>query len=182
MLTADNQWGGNPLRNHNLGVLPWNEANKIPTLSHWLSDILPFYTCCLWQGEQSQGCQNYRFERRASQDCVGYQPPAGATVFGDPHVYTFDGYPYTFNGKGEYVLVRADTPRVKLDVQGRFEQAPNSPYGEVKASMLTAVVAKDNVSSTVEVSITYRVTRNGHFEPFLAFLSISSGHPDPLGI
>ena len=47
-----------------------------------------------------------RFERRASQDCVGYQPPGGATVFGDPHVYTFDGLPYTFNGKGEFVLVR----------------------------------------------------------------------------
>jgi hypothetical protein len=45
-----------------------------------------------------------------------------ATVFGDPHVYTFDNQAYTFNGMGEYVLVRANTPRVKLDVQGRFEQ------------------------------------------------------------
>ena len=26
---------------------------------------------------------------------------------------------------GEYVLVRADSPRVKLDVQGRFEQVRN---------------------------------------------------------
>ena len=43
-------------------------------------------------------------------------------MFGDPHFYTFDGMAYTFNGKGEYVLVRADSPRVKLDVQGRFEQ------------------------------------------------------------
>ena len=34
-----------------------------------------------------------------------------ATVFGDPHVYTFDGLEYTFNGKGEYVMVRADSPR-----------------------------------------------------------------------
>ena len=64
-------------RNHNLGLLPWNEANKIPTLSHWISDVIPFYPCCLWQEEQSVGCQRYRFERRASQDCVGYQPPGG---------------------------------------------------------------------------------------------------------
>ena len=40
-----------------------------------------------------------------------------ATVFGDPHVYTFDHMDYTFNGLGEYVLVRADSPRVKIDVQ-----------------------------------------------------------------
>ena len=61
-------------------------------------------------------------ERRSSQDCVGYQPPGGGAVFGDPHFYTFDGMPYTFNGKGEFVLARANSPRVKLDVQGRFEQ------------------------------------------------------------
>ncbi len=122
MMTADNKWGGNPLRYHNLGLLPWNEANKIPTLSHYLSDVLPFYSCCLWQDEQSTGCNTYRFERRMSQDCVGYQPPGGGAVFGDPHFYTFDGMPYTFNGKGEFVLVRSDSPEVKLDVQGRFEQ------------------------------------------------------------
>ena len=46
-------------------------------------------------------------------------------MFGDPHLYTFDGLPYTFNGKGEFVLVRANTPRVKVDVQGRFEQVCN---------------------------------------------------------
>lgn len=186
MMSTDNRWGGKPRRNHNLGVLPWNEANKIPTLSHFLSDVAPFYYCCLWQEEQSPGCQLFRYERRASQDCVGYQPPGGgerstppvsicsgtcwlsganvsghvcvcvhspaATVFGDPHVYTFDGLEYTFNGKGEFVLVRANSPRVKLDVQGRFEQVWNSPYGEVKASTLTAIAAKDNTSSTVEVS------------------------------
>ena len=134
------------MRSHNLGVLPWNEANKIPSLSHWLQDISPFYPCCMWQDEQSGGCQTYRFERRASQDCVGYLPPGGgkcgdiytrlkyksfdvkfilvsATVFGDPHVYTFDNQAFTFNGLGEYVLVRANSPKVKLDVQGRFEQA-----------------------------------------------------------
>ena len=147
MMTSDNKWGGKPMRSHNLGVLPWNEANKIPSLSHWLQDISPFYPCCMWQDEQSGGCQTYRFERRASQDCVGYLPPGGgkypnigprvssysrklflATVFGDPHVYTFDNQAFTFNGLGEYVLVRANSPKVKLDVQGRFEQASGSTY------------------------------------------------------
>ena len=55
MMTSDNKWGGNPMRNHNLGLLPWNEANKIPTLSHWLADVIPFYPCCMWQDEQSNG-------------------------------------------------------------------------------------------------------------------------------
>jgi hypothetical protein len=36
-------------------------------------------------------------------------------------------------------------------LQGRFEQVNDSPYGTVMASMLTAVAARDNVSSTVEV-------------------------------
>ena len=72
---------------------------------------------------------------------MGYVPPGGgeifykhfysdkknsfyilATVFGDPHVYTFDNRAFTFNGLGEYVLVRSNSPKVKFDVQGRFEQ------------------------------------------------------------
>ncbi|CAL8149102.1 unnamed protein product [Orchesella dallaii] len=94
----------------------------------------------------------FRFERRASQNCVGYQPPAIATIFGDPHIYTFDGLPYTFNGRGEFVLVKAKTDRHKLDVQGRFEQLPDSLItGEVKATLLTAIAAKDNELVTVEV-------------------------------
>ena len=63
MMTSDNKWGGKPMRSHNLGVLPWNEAAKIPTLSHWLQDVSPFYPCCVWQSEQSGGCQTYRWSR-----------------------------------------------------------------------------------------------------------------------
>ena len=54
---------------------------KVPTLSHWHLDVMPFYFCCLWQEESSEDCNAFRFERRASQDCVGYQPPgAGKTL------------------------------------------------------------------------------------------------------
>jgi hypothetical protein len=51
--------------------------------------------------------------------CLIFLHICAATVFGDPHIYTFDHLDYTFNGLGEYVLLRADSPRVKLDVQVR---------------------------------------------------------------
>lgn len=47
-----------------------------------------------------------RFERRPSQDCVAYQPPGVAGIFGDPHIVTFDDLQYTFNGKGTYIIDR----------------------------------------------------------------------------
>jgi len=75
MMSYDQKWGSRPRRSHNLGFLPWNEANKVPTLSQWFHDVIPFYTCCLWQDEQAVGCETLRFERRPSQDCVAYQSP-----------------------------------------------------------------------------------------------------------
>ncbi|KAG8228908.1 hypothetical protein J437_LFUL011156 [Ladona fulva] len=153
MLTYDQQWGSRPQRSHNLGFLPWNEANKVPTLSQWFHDVVPFYLCCYWQEEQAVGCETFRFERRPTQDCVAYQPPSVATVFGDPHIITFDDLEYTFNGKGEFVLVHANTEKNKLDVQGRFEQLLPNIYGEVRATQLTAIAAKDNTSATIEVRL-----------------------------
>lgn len=153
MLSYDQQWGSKPSRCHNLGYIPWTEANKVPTLSHWFHDMAPFYSCCLWQDEQAVGCETYRFERRPSQDCIGYQPPGVATVFGDPHVITFDNLPYTFNGKGEFVLLRTDTPKLKLDVQGRFEQVSKNYLGEVRATQLTSVAAQGNNSAVIEVRL-----------------------------
>lgn len=65
-----------------------------------------------------------------------------ATVFGDPHFITFDDLDYTFNGKGEFVLVHSDTDKHRLDVQARFEQVERNIYGPVMATRLTSVVGK----------------------------------------
>ncbi|KAK3909063.1 Protein mesh [Frankliniella fusca] len=153
MMSYDQMWGSRPHRSHNLGVLPWNEANKVPTLSQWYNDMIPFYHCCMWQDEQAVGCETFRFERRPTQDCVSYQPPEVASVFGDPHVVTFDNLQYTFNGKGEFVLVHVDTQKQRLDVQARFEQMPPNLYGPVPATQLTSIAAQDNSSTVVEVRI-----------------------------
>ncbi|XP_011160726.2 protein mesh isoform X2 [Solenopsis invicta] len=153
MLTYDQQWGSRPHRSHNLGFFPWNEANKVPTLSHWWHDVVPMYACCLWQEEQAVGCETFRFERRPSQDCIAYQSPGVATVFGDPHFVTFDNVEYTFNGKGEFVLLRVNDIKDKLDVQGRFEQMPPNMFGPVMATHLTSVAVRGNNSATIEVRL-----------------------------
>ena len=44
--------------------------------------------------------------------------------WGDPHITTTDGRRYTFNGLGEYVLMR--TNNSNFEVQGRTALAANS--------------------------------------------------------
>jgi len=80
-------------------------------------------------------------------------------VFGDPHVITFDDLEYTFNGKGEFVLVHVDSEKFKFDVQGRFEQLPDNIYGSVRATTLTSVVSRDNTSTVIEVRLRPRVAQ-----------------------
>ncbi|XP_035785156.1 protein mesh-like isoform X2 [Anopheles albimanus] len=153
MLSYDQMWGSRPRRNHNIGQIPWNEANKVPTLSTWFHDVRPYYSCCMWQDEQAVGCETFRFERRPSQDCIAYQPPGVAGIFGDPHVVTFDGLQYTFNGMGEFVLLRGNNGRERIDVQGRFEQVARNLHGPVMATQLTSVVARGNTSTIIEVRL-----------------------------
>ncbi|XP_073816075.1 sushi domain containing 2 mesh isoform X3 [Musca autumnalis] len=153
MLSQDQVWGSRPRRIHNLGKMPWNEASKVPTLSQWFHDIRPYYSCCYWQEEQAVGCETFRFERRPSQDCVAYQAPGVAGVFGDPHFITFDGTQYTFNGLGEFVLSRSVDADKRFEVQGRFEQVPNNVYGPVPATQLTALAMRGNTTTTIEVRI-----------------------------
>ncbi|KAL7729304.1 hypothetical protein ACLKA6_008883 [Drosophila palustris] len=153
MLTYDQMWGSRPRRIHNLGKMPWNEASKVPSLSMWFHDMRPFYSCCFWQEEQAVGCETYRFERRPSQDCVAYQAPGIAGVFGDPHLITFDGSAYTFNGLGEFVLTRSTDQSERFEIQGRFEQLPPNYYGQVMATQLTAVAMRGNTTTTIEVRL-----------------------------
>lgn len=153
MMSYDQMWGSRPRRNHNIGQMPWNEANKVPTLSTWFHDIRPYYSCCYWQDEQAVGCETFRFERRPTQDCIAYQAPAVAGVFGDPHFVTFDNLAYTFNGMGEFVLVRANNGRERMDVQGRFEQVRRNIHGPVMATQLTSVAVRGNTSTVIEVRL-----------------------------
>lgn len=153
MMSYDQMWGSRSRKVHDIGVKPWMEAGKVPTLSQWFHDMKAYYSCCAWQDEQAIGCETFRFERRPSQDCIAYQPPQMGAVYGDPHITTFDGLDYTFNGMGEFVIARGDNGVEKFDVQGRFEQVRRNIHGTVQATQLTSIAVKGNSSVVIEVRV-----------------------------
>jgi len=75
-----------------------------------------------------------------------------ACVFGDPHIITLDGLRYTFNGKGEFVLIQ--TPGNSFSLQGRMVAAVDSGGQPVQATVFSAIAAKEMYSSVVQIQLT----------------------------
>ena len=69
----------------------------------------------------------------------------------DPHMVTFDGYQYTFNGKGEFVLVETDDGSFSL--QGRMLPIMTAQNTLSQATVYKAVVGKQNDSDAVQFEI-----------------------------
>lgn len=87
-----------------------------------------------------------------------------ASVLGDPHFITFDGSTYTFNGKGEYVLLHS--PEYQLTVQGRTEPM-KSENGKMTENHLFLSPCK-NLSVTLCLWQKQRV----HFFEFVTSVSL----------
>lgn len=96
----------------------------MPGLSHWIYDVISFYHCCLWAPE----CFRY-MNRRPSSDCRSYRPPRLASAFGDPHFVTFDGTNFTFNGRGEYVLLEAALTDLRVQARTQTRVTPEGEAG-----------------------------------------------------
>ena len=73
--------------------------------------------------------------------CVG-------SGLGDPHLMTLDGVLYTFNGVGEYVLVRSKLDDVKFQLQGRTTTIRNS-----NATVFSAFAIENNETNVQVVNI-----------------------------
>ena len=76
-----------------------------------------------------------------------------AFVFGDPHFVTLDGFRYTFNGKGEYVLIETNDTSFSLQVQGRMTEVMTATGMPSAATVLSALVAKQTDSDTIQFEI-----------------------------
>nr|XP_006816784.1 PREDICTED: sushi domain-containing protein 2-like [Saccoglossus kowalevskii] len=146
MFSSDTDQGSTPDRYHTWGYHPYNELGRVPSMSHWLDDVVTFYYCCLW----SDWCWKY-MELRATTDCIDYEPSRPAVVVGDPHFVTLDGLEYAFNDMGEFILLKTNDDKIEL--QGRFEKVKDSEGKEVNATVLTAVVMQDTLYSGAKVEI-----------------------------
>ncbi|XP_003803347.1 sushi domain-containing protein 2 isoform X1 [Otolemur garnettii] len=149
LLTADSSSGSTPDRGHDWGAPPYRTPPRVPGMSHWLYDVLSFYYCCLWAPD----CPRY-MARRPSNDCRTYRPPHLASAFGDPHFVTFDGTKFTFNGRGEYVLLEAAL--TDLRVQARAQPRATSNGTQIRGTGLTAVAVQEGNSDVVEVRLADR--------------------------
>ena len=74
-----------------------------------------------------------------------------ACVYGDPHIVTLDGYKYTFNGLGEFVLIQ--TSDNSFSLQGRMVQALDSGGDPISATVFSAIVGKELYSDTVQFQL-----------------------------
>ncbi|XP_036359396.1 mucin-4-like, partial [Octopus sinensis] len=120
----------------------------------WLEgDDQPFIDCC----EKNNMCYLYR-QRRPRNYCWGYRSPFRAWMFGDPHIQTLDGLKYSFNGLGEYTLIRVQNKTTDinmLEIQARTAQAKNSNGTLINATIFSAFAMKDfitNASAQVELA------------------------------
>ena len=72
-----------------------------------------------------------------------------ATGFGDPHMVTLDGTPFTFNGYGEYFILKVRG--VNFTLQGRMEPLIDDDGTKTDATVYTAFAGKESGSDTVQV-------------------------------
>ncbi|XP_012604777.1 sushi domain-containing protein 2 isoform X1 [Microcebus murinus] len=149
LLTADSSSGSTPDRGHDWGAPPFRTPPRVPGMSHWLYDVLSFYYCCLW----APACPRY-MQRRPSNDCRTYRPPRLASAFGDPHFITFDGTKFTFNGRGEYVLLEAALTDLRVQARAQPGLTPNGT--QTRGTGLTAVAVQEDDSDVVEVRLAHR--------------------------
>ncbi|XP_071845759.1 uncharacterized protein [Apostichopus japonicus] len=118
-------------------------------------DFLPRYHCC-YKSRDWYFCNLYR-NRRPTASTFWYRPPGWGWFFGDPHMRTLDGYDYTFNGLGEYVLVSIEAEDTKKDffvLQGRTERAINRKTNQTtQATVFNAFAAVFVNATKVQIGL-----------------------------
>ncbi|XP_053316345.1 mucin-4 [Spea bombifrons] len=112
-----------------------------------------YYDVCCNKAEDPRFCLMYT-QKRPSISCRTYRPLTPGWMFGDPHITTLDGFSYTFNGLGEFLLLNASDSGISLILQGRTVQT-----GNASATNFDAFVAQ-YISSNASVKVEWYLSDN----------------------
>ncbi|XP_066096985.1 mucin-4 isoform X11 [Saccopteryx bilineata] len=135
---------------------PWGELLqgwRVWSPWHLEQELEPWNWCCRWNDRPSF-CALYQ-QRRPHISCLGYQPPRPAWMFGDPHITTLDGANYTFNGLGDFLLVRARDGNSSFLLQGRTAQT-----GSAQATNFIAFAAQYSSSGLAPITVQWFLEPN----------------------
>ncbi|XP_071806166.1 sushi domain-containing protein 2-like [Asterias amurensis] len=122
-----------------------------PPLGSVTSDLVPYMFCIVVGSDPD----HYYQRARPTRDCKDYKPVRPAIVYGDPHFVTFDNMSYTFNGYGEYVLLKTKdaTTKTEFRMEGRFERVMNSEGNAVNATVLTTLAIRESNNEDNRIQI-----------------------------
>ncbi|XP_051873390.1 mucin-4-like [Pristis pectinata] len=112
-------------------------------------DLEPYNWCCE-KVDDPKFCDCYE-EKRPSITCKEYRPPGQGLGNGDPHLFTLDGLSYTFNGRGDFVLlnINESNDRTIFKLHGRTVQT-----GTANATNFEAFAAQHISSKPITVQMT----------------------------
>ncbi|KAM7133176.1 mucin-4 [Molossus nigricans] len=135
---------------------PWGELLqgwRVQSPWHLEQELEPQAWCCHWNDKTSL-CTLYQ-QRRPHISCAGYRPPRPAWMFGDPHITTLDGANYTFNGLGDFLLVKARDGNSSFLLHGRTAQTDSA-----QATNFIAFAAQYNSSSLAPITVQWLLEPN----------------------
>ncbi|CAL1533923.1 unnamed protein product, partial [Lymnaea stagnalis] len=123
----------------------WGDARKSKE-----EDFNPHKVCCGESSSPSRYCALFN-QVRPDLGCSLDAEFISGSALGDPHISTPDGNEYTFNGKGEYVLV--DLPIMDFLFQCRTGQVVSSTNKTINATVFVAFAAREQSNSTFQVEL-----------------------------
>lgn len=126
-------------------------GSVLQRIKHALFEQLPAWACCklphIITQIRPESCDRYH-EQRPSFSCENIPLPIPGGGNGDPHFTTLDGFDYTFNGYGEYVLVRTNTlsSLPSVEVQIRAQPIASSSSDNQATAIVAFVIRNSNYS------------------------------------
>ncbi|CAF3871380.1 unnamed protein product [Rotaria sp. Silwood2] len=150
-LITDRKLGGGSLIAHYPETL-----KALSTFRYFFMDRLPYASCCGVGTEMLSTCAQYIRYRRPRSACINFNLETGV-VNNDPHFSTLDGNFYTFNGHGEYTLLKSIDKQFEIQVrltQLRNESANSASIQSMEnATAITAFVIRNEDQPRVQFEL-----------------------------